>query len=108
MIVFRAKGGRAALAEAKRRGRGAQHRYKNGYGDPVYFELVGVLDLLELGIECEKDEVWYRLVERVKPMERRTRILPQEKNLSAIQWSKVLTRACSGRRSRAAAEPPSR
>ena len=82
MILFRAKGGRAGLAEAKRRGRAAQHRYRNVNGQPVHFEFIGVLDLLEIGAECEKDEIWWRLVHRVKPMERRDQILPRESQLN--------------------------
>jgi hypothetical protein len=87
MIVFRAAGARAALAEAKRRGRAAQYRIKNTSGNPVHFEFVGVLDLLELGMECEKDEVWYDIVRRVRPMERKAQLLPAEKRLNAIHWS---------------------
>jgi uncharacterized protein DUF4288 len=85
MIVFRAASAGLALAKAKRRGRAAQHRYKNKAGDTVHFEFVGILDLLALGMECEADEVWYDLVERVRPMERRHAILPKENDLSAIR-----------------------
>ena len=81
MIVFQAKSPAAALVEAKKRGRAAEFSYRNDFGDPVHFEFVGVLDLLELGIECGEDEVWYDIVERVKPMERRRKILPSEKSL---------------------------
>lgn len=87
MIVFWAKSARSALAEAKRRGRAAQHRYRNDEGNPVHFEFVGVMDLLELGVECDSDEVWYDIVERVKPMERKAQLLPPEKMLNAIRNS---------------------
>ena len=85
IIVFRAASPRSALVEAKRRGKAAQHRYKNNLGDPVYFEFVGILDLLELGAECEADEMWYGLVEKLRPMERKHTILPKEKDLTAIR-----------------------
>ena len=89
MIVFRARGPRAALLEAKRRGKDAQHSWKNNWGEPVHFEFVGILDLLELGPECEKDEVWYEIVERVRPMERRRKLLPSEKSLNALRWARA-------------------
>jgi hypothetical protein len=85
IIVFPAPHGRAALREAKRRARAAQHRYKNNHGNPVHFEFVGVLELLRLDPVCESDEVWYDIVERVRPSERRTSIVPRERNLSAIR-----------------------
>ena len=89
MIVFRAATPRLALAQAKRSGRAAQYSWKNKAGDPVHFEFVGILDLLELGIECEKDEVWYNIVRRVKPMERKRFILPREKDLNAIRLARA-------------------
>jgi len=87
IIVFRAKGPAAALAEAKRRGRVGEHAYRNNLGQPVYFEFVGIFDLLELGSEYRQDEVWYDLVERVRPMERRREIVPPEVSLRAMRRS---------------------
>ena len=75
----------AALREAKRRGRAAQHRYKNSDGNPVHFEFIGVLELLRLDPACESDEVWYDITDRVRPMERRPSIVPPESRLSAIR-----------------------
>ncbi|MCI0748044.1 MAG: DUF4288 domain-containing protein [Verrucomicrobia subdivision 3 bacterium] len=85
IITFSATHGQAALREAKRRGRAAQHRYKNNQGNPVHFEFVGVLELLRLDPACEADEVWYELKERVRPMERRASIIPPENQLSVIR-----------------------
>ena len=85
IIVFSAAHGRVALREAKRRGRVAQHRYKNNNGDAVHFDFVGVLELLRLDLLCEPDEVWYDITERVRPSERRTSIIPPESRLSAIK-----------------------
>ena len=84
-MVFKAPTARDALAEAKRRGRASQFRYRNSDGNPVHFEFVGVIDLLELGIECEKDEVWYDIVQRVRPMERKAKIIPPAKKLCALE-----------------------
>jgi hypothetical protein len=87
IVTFSATDGRAALREAKQRGRAAQHRYKNSDGKPVYFEFVGVMELLRLDPACDADEVWYDIIDRVRPMERRASILPQESQLSAIRNS---------------------
>jgi Domain of unknown function (DUF4288) len=84
LIVFEAVDARAALRTAKRRGRQAQHTYENHPGGRVYFEFVGILDLLRLGIECGPDEMWYDICELLEPMERRERILPPESALQAF------------------------
>ena len=85
IITFSATHGRAALREAKKRGRAAQHHYKNNEGNPVYFEFVGVMELLRLDPTCDADEVWYDISERVRPMERRASIIQPERRLSAIR-----------------------
>jgi hypothetical protein len=86
IITFTAVGARAALREAKRRGRAARYSYKNSQGSPVYFEFVGVLELLCLDPECDADEVWYHIVERLTPMERRATLIPPEHQLNAIRF----------------------
>jgi hypothetical protein len=85
IITFSAAHGTAALREARRRGGAEQFHYKNSDGNTVYFEFVGVLELLRLDPGCEGDEVWYDIVERVRPMERRASIIPPESSLSAIR-----------------------
>ena len=84
IIVLRAPGARAALAKAKLRGRAAEYQHPNADGTPVFFEFIGVTDLLELGAECEPDEVWYDIVQKVKPMERRSKLIPPPERLNAI------------------------
>lgn len=80
IILIEALDGKAALKEAKRRGRAERHRYINANGDPVVFEFVGIMKLLCLGNEYEDGEVWYELTERLRPMERRNKILPKNPN----------------------------
>jgi hypothetical protein len=91
LIVFAADSPKAALAWAKRRGKESEHCYENSDGNPVHFELVGVLDLLRIGVECEEDEVWYDIVGLKKPMERAKKILPPEHKLTAIREQASLT-----------------
>ncbi len=85
IVVLRATHARDALARAKRHGRKAQHRYRNGDGHPVAFEFVGVMELLHLGAECDEDDVWYAIKSLKQPMERAASILPDEAELTAIR-----------------------
>ena len=85
IVHFKARSAQRALAIAKRRGKTAQHWYVNDEGYRVYFEFIGVMDLRYLGPECERDEVWYDLVQRVLPMERRRDWIPRERDLDAIR-----------------------
>jgi hypothetical protein len=84
LIVFEARGKRSALAHANWRGGEGEHSYQNAYGGTVHFEFVGVQDLLELGAECERDEVWYELIKMVRPMERRDRLVTTGKRLPVV------------------------
>ena len=85
IIVLRATSAPNALAAVKRRGKASQHTYDNNAGHRVYFEFVGVMDLLQLGPECDDDEVWYDITRRTLPMERRDSLLPAEADLNAIR-----------------------
>lgn len=89
IVVVRAPAAREALVLAKDIGRKAQHSYKNDNNGKVCFQFVGVLDLLHLGPECEDNEVWYDITERLRPMERRHTIVPPESRLNAIALETV-------------------
>src|SRR5262249_17736493 len=86
IIVFKAPSANAALALAKRRGKQCQYRYTNANGNPVRFEFIGTMELLCLDPECEKDEVWYVLGDRLLPSERKASLIPPESKLNAIFW----------------------
>jgi uncharacterized protein DUF4288 len=85
IIVVHAASAAAALRAATRKGRASQFRFRNTDGNPVHFRLVGIMDLLHLGVECGDDEVWYDITERVRPSERRSTILPRREDLSAFR-----------------------
>jgi hypothetical protein len=85
IIHFRSTEGLSALAEAKRRGHAVEHDYKNSDGNRVFFEFIGVLELMCCDPSCERDEVWYELVEMLKPMERKRKLIPPESELSTIR-----------------------
>src|SRR5439155_5040755 len=100
IILVRAPGARSALAKAH--GKAAQYHYRNSSVSRVFFEFVGVTDLLRLGVECGADEVWYDIVQKFKPMERRRELIPPSERLNAIAWerpNKPLERTGKARRS---------
>ncbi|MFT3806818.1 DUF4288 domain-containing protein [Arenimonas sp.] len=90
ILLLHAKRAKQALSLAKKRGKAAQHRFRNDAGGMVNFEFVGVLDLLRLGSECEEDEVWYDITRRKLPMERSATILPAERELNAFREEEML------------------
>ena len=85
IIVINALTAVSALGKANRRGRAAVYDYANDEGHTVYFEFIGVMDLLCLGAECDDDEVWYDIRERLLPMERRDVFVPAVSDLNAIR-----------------------
>ncbi len=85
MIHYLAGNARAALAHAKKRGREAEFYCSGGKGlCPVYYEFVGVLDLLCLEPVFEPDVVWHDGMTMLTPTERRKHIIPPESQLRAI------------------------
>src|SRR5580765_5994879 len=95
IIVFRAGSPSDALRYAQQRGKADRLTYRNLHREAVIFEFVGILDVLELGSECAKDEVWYEIKERVSPMERRSELMP-----SAVELSKHARSTHGGRQTR--------
>lgn len=88
IILIRERTARLALQAALSRGKDSEHSYNNDSDGIVHFEFVGVMDLLHLGDECDKDEVWYDIREMLSPLERSASILPPIEKLNAIYWEK--------------------
>src|SRR5581483_4487771 len=81
IINFESEQGSSALAYAKRYGRGQTYKYRNSKGQRVVFEFIGVMDLLEFGIELHPGEVCYeRSIKRVTKESRR-KLVPTDKVL---------------------------
>jgi hypothetical protein len=76
---------RQALLTARRRGRKAQSGWIEADGNRVHAEFAGVLKLMQLGIECEEDEVWYEIKTRKQPMERAETLIPPDHQLHALR-----------------------
>ena len=77
IIVFAARSARAAIKRAKRLGRQGELRYDGG----LRLRFVGVLQLMELGVECGEGEVWWEFRRRQRAKERATALVPAEKSL---------------------------
>jgi hypothetical protein len=88
IIVLSARGAESALRKAKRYGKCEEFDAEAEAGNPIYFEFIGVTDLLELGTECEPNEVWYDLLTMKLPSERRDELIPKEVALNAIGWER--------------------
>lgn len=98
IVLIQAPAAAQALREANRQGRAGQYRSPNA-GNPLHFRFVGVMDLLRLGSECEDNEVWYDVAVRVRPMERKDKLVPPPEKLSAMREERELRQeGKSGRR----------
>lgn len=84
ILSFESDSPALALKIAKERGLKEEHSYQLNDKD-VHFEFIGVEELIALGVEADPDEVWWQLVERVRPMERRQHFIPDEQELSALR-----------------------
>lgn len=81
IIVFDSPSDLSAVRTANRKGGQAERTYRNLRGDLVAFEFVGVRGMIQLGIECDSDEVWYDIREMISPMERRSKLIPSDRHL---------------------------
>jgi hypothetical protein len=92
IVALSAQNARKALTKADKRGRSSELHYLNNEGNRVSIEFVGVVDLMELGPECEKDTAWYEIKTMVQPMERKRELIPTPENLSAIKLENATRR----------------
>ena len=84
IVTFSAGSPRAALAKAKQIARRASHSYRVVGGGRVHFELVGIMELMELGVETVPGEVWWDLYHRKLPRQRRAKLVPPERRLRVL------------------------
>jgi len=83
VILFNAISPEDALIMAKDRGSEEEFSYPFNKGE-VFFEFVGIKELVSIDA-LENDEVWYKLVEKVEPMEHKDKIIPNENDLDALR-----------------------
>jgi len=84
IILFETDSPRKALKLANKRGKEEEFSYTDE-GLKVFFEFIGIKDLIELGVSLDQDEVWWRLVEKVNPMENRDKLIPREDQLRVFK-----------------------
>lgn len=87
IVNFRAASPRSALAKAKSIGRRGSFR-----SGGIRFQFVGILQLMELGVECGPGEAWWEVSYRMRPLERRGSVLPREKDLWVFAYPSPSTR----------------
>ncbi len=93
IVVFAARSPSAAVDRAKRLGKQAELRYDSGHR----LRFVGILQLMELGVECAEGEVWWELRRRRHAKERAGTLVPAEK---ALRVFTDLTSRKAGQRGR--------
>jgi len=71
IVVDNVETAEEAVDRALSYGRNQHRTFTNTAGHKAHFEFVGILDYIELGIECHECEVWYDYVIRKEPMENR-------------------------------------
>ncbi len=76
IVNFRAASARSAVAKAKNIGK--QGGFRSG---GIRFQFIGILQLMELGAEAGPGETWWELSYRSRPLERKGKVLPREKDL---------------------------
>lgn len=85
IVVLDASTAKEAYKKAEKKGFEKQYDYVNDEGNSVFFQFIGIEDLLHLGLEADEDEVWYDIKERLLPMERKDRFIPSIEQLSAFK-----------------------
>ena len=89
VITFNGKSPSEAYDIAMRHGEDSQSSYLNDDGVDVNIEFIGVIDLLELGEECEDGDVWYEMRTMLRPKERKAKIIPRREDLSIFKPTKM-------------------
>jgi hypothetical protein len=77
-IHLKARNAKTAIEKAKKYAKNREHDYFNDAGSHVFFQFVGILDMIRLGIECGHNEVWYDIVTLLEPMERKEKLIPSD------------------------------
>lgn len=89
IVLIKTDCAKSALNKVKYSAKNKEFSYLNNDGNTVFYEFIGVIDLIQLGIECEKNEVWYEIKTKLKPLENKKKFIPEEQDLSAIKFEKT-------------------
>lgn len=85
IITFHGRSSQEAYDIAMKKGMASQCSYVNDNDMDVHIEFIGVIDLMELGEECEDGDVWYEIKTMLRPKERRSKIIPRRESLSIFK-----------------------
>lgn len=89
IIVIHAVDAACAFDEAKIKGKEATYSFYNSDKKKCFFEFVGCLELIHLGMEVNDDEVWYSIKRMRNPTARKRDLIPSRGNLSAFKYEKL-------------------
>jgi hypothetical protein len=84
IILFEENDSEVAYNKALERGREEETSYEDN-GAEVFFEFIGIMEFIELGDSLEEDEVWWRMTEKLEPMENRNKLIPDKNDLLAFK-----------------------
>ena len=92
IVVFRAPTDRKAVALAKKIGRDGQMSYLNADRKRLRVHFIGIRDLMSLGNECDRGEVWYRFFRSKSPRrlvreDRRLAVFNAARTLRSVWWA---------------------
>lgn len=92
IVVFKAEDADRAYSLAEKYAKNEEYDFVNDDGSKVFFEFVGVEDLMHLGLEADEHEVWYEIGRMKTPMERAETLIPPRDTLSAFTYEKNANR----------------
>jgi hypothetical protein len=83
-VLIEAAAPKQAVQKLTSLGKLEQYDYSASSRERIFFEFIGIRELLELGGEESENEVWWRLFEAIRPNERRSRWIPKTAELRAF------------------------
>ena len=87
LIKFKSYSSEEALLYSNKRGK--EEEYDSIQDNQhVWLEFIGIIDIFEVTTFDDTDEVCSRFVERILPMERKNKIIPQKNKLSLFRPDK--------------------
>lgn len=89
LVCLHASSAKQALSMFKQRGKRDAYRFTNNDGVPVRFEFVGVIEMIHLGQEAEKDEFWYSVRRMKMTREKEKSVVPSAQDLSAFRYENM-------------------
>ena len=90
IVIVNARNGESAWRLASKIGKNRQFSFLNDDRNPVHFEFIGIRELIGLDPECLPEEVWYSVGTMIRPMERRSSLIPKKSDLLALRADRTV------------------